>query len=147
MPLFLEASALPSSAFIQSVLDGAGVQKPGSRVEYPIPTDFVANLAALVSPLPLRFASILVAEPVLPGNASHTRWHADDDSDPSALRAIIYLTSVFSEDAGALELPTGVVLGSAGTVRGLVDCPPSLLRAERWFKNRPQLAGFAYRLT
>jgi hypothetical protein len=124
---FLEPSVLPSPELILRALAGRGVRKPGNRVEYVLPTESLVDLASMISPLPLRFASVLVAEPFSaadPGAAGtlHQQWHADDATDAGAMRAIIYLSDVSQAEAGALEFftPDGpvAVLGPVGTVGG-----------------------------
>jgi hypothetical protein len=117
---YLNSEALPTSEQIQRSLNFShSTEKPGARIEFPLSLDSVATLAALLSPLPLRFASVLLAAPVASPHP-HQPWHADDSEDANAMRAIVYLTDVLSNDAGAIELKTtaGSVafIGPAGTV-------------------------------
>jgi len=87
------------------------IHKPGSRVEYSLTlTDELKDIGSRVSDLPLRFASIVHAQP---SDGPHQQFHADDNSGE---RAIVYLTDVSEETNGPIEFEEyGKVLGKAGT--------------------------------
>ena len=121
---------LPRPGVVSAVLATNGTRKAGGRVEYRLSLDALGDLAGAISPLPLRFASVLVAEPVSASDSQmHQDWHADDSVDTGALRAIVYLSDVGSPDAGALEfsstfgdLSSTAVIGRAGTVSADMCC-------------------------
>jgi len=115
------AHLLPSNADLAAAgaFDAArSVKKNGGRVEYALrDTACVAGVAAHLSSRPLRFASVIEARAAADGSDDqHQAFHADDATDASAQRAIVYLSDVPDDGAGALELRDGgAVTGARGT--------------------------------
>lgn len=119
------------------------VYKDGGRAEVPLHLEdtSVQALARDVSKGlggnlgPLRFASVMVAEPT---DAVDQYYHADSD-DSLRTNAFVYLTSVEKPEDGALDIEaTGPVLGPRGT---LAHYPASALH--RGLANRSSKARVA----
>lgn len=107
-----------------------GVSKPGGRTEFALPLEapwlselaerasalmLEFNVAPRQQPLSLVFASVLLASSF---EGADQAFHADDLVDASAMRVVVYVTDVNSEDEGAIEFEKengGSVMGPAGT--------------------------------
>ena len=86
-------------------------EKSGSRREYSLQlSDELKDVAAQISNVPLRFASLVLA---YPGQDGDQDFHSDSTSGE---RAIIYLTDVDEQSNGPIEFEQyGKLLGKAGT--------------------------------
>jgi len=86
------------------------IEKSGARTEYSLLlNNDLYNLGKRLSDVPLRFASIVVAEP----STENQQFHADSNHGE---RAIIYLNDVHESSNGPIEFKEyGKILGAKGT--------------------------------